>query len=252
MAKELNLRHSELLLKIKKNYLKLQQEISLWQQEEGSAILDSFRPAGLPPHFTPDSLPEEKILALWQRLNEISGENVGERELRTLWKEFKEGKAIENKPLFSRFKLAFSGVAQLACKQLQLPIAEENQAIGPCPVCGNEEFISTLVPPVGRRYLHCLLCSYERPVMTSGCVHCGSEEASKQIYLQSEEFPGVEMVACLECGSYFKQLDLRGLTAEDLVWEDIRTLPLNYAAEQWLAEQENSGIGTRLSEKNMM
>jgi FdhE protein len=27
------------------------------------------------------------------------------------------------------------------------------------------------------------------------------------------------------------------LTVDDLIWEDIRSLPLNYAAEQWLAER---------------
>lgn len=236
-SQELRLRREKELLKVKQTFLKLQSEIRAWQKENGFTGLEDLRPAEFSPYFTLDSLPEKQIIELWHRLNQASNETTETAELYSYWKEFLAGKTGDNYSLFSRLHLAISGVAQLAYKQLELPVGDEDQSIGPCPVCGAEKFIATLVPPVGKRYLHCLTCSYERPVMSSGCAHCGSEEASRQTYLHSEEFPGIEMAACMDCGRYFKQMDLREVTAEDLVWEDIRTLPLNYAAEQWLSKQ---------------
>lgn len=233
----LNLTQDEQLIEVKKKYQKLRTEIRTWQQEKGLNGLEGLRPDKFSPYFTLDSLPEEQVLELWQRLNQASGETTDIVELYNFWTEFKSGKIGDNHSLFSRLHLAISGAAQLGCQQLQLSLEEEDQPIGPCPVCGADKFMATLVPPVGKRYLHCLVCNYKRPVMSSGCARCGSEEASKQTYLNSEDFPGIEMAACLDCGSYFKQLDLRELNVEDLVWEDIRSLPLNYAAEQWLAEQ---------------
>jgi FdhE protein len=225
------------LVTAKENYLRLKDEITLWQQEQGSAWADSLQPAESSPYFTLAGLPEELILDLWQRLDASSGESVSKPELLNLWHEFKDGKFVNEYSLLGKLQLSLSGVAQLACKQLQLAELTEDQPFGPCPVCGEGGVIAFLVPPVGKRYLHCVICGHERPVKTTGCVHCGSGETSKQTYLNSEEYPGIEIVACEDCGAYFKQLDLRELTVDDLIWEDIRSLPLNYAAEQWLAER---------------
>ncbi|NMA69804.1 MAG: formate dehydrogenase accessory protein FdhE, partial [Desulfitobacterium sp.] len=103
-----------------------------------------------------------------------------------------------------------------------------------------KHFMTLLTPPVGKRYQRCLVCSYERPVNASGCACCGSMDAKKQTYLNSPEYPSIEVAICSDCDSYFKQVDLRNGMVEDLLWEDIRTLPLNYAAEKWLAEQAES------------
>ncbi|MEN6328324.1 MAG: formate dehydrogenase accessory protein FdhE, partial [Syntrophomonas sp.] len=89
----------------------------------------------------------------------------------------------------------------------------------------------------GQRIMHCTSCSFEWSVKRTGCLHCGCEDAKQQMYLKNEEFPGIEMVVCQVCGQYFKEIDGRKLSAVDYFWEDMRTLPLNYATELWLEEQ---------------
>jgi len=233
----MTIKQKEQLRKVQENYRNLQKEVKIWLEEKASAGQKIIGAAEKTPYFTLNELPEELIVDLWHRLNQIAGETKSTEDLSELLDEFKKDNAGQDPSLSSRLLLALSGVAQLAYQQLHLPVQEEDQPVGPCPVCGDNKFMAVLTPPVGKRYLHCLVCSHKRPVMTTGCVNCGSEEAAKQIYLKSEEFPGLEVAACLDCGTYFKQLDLQELPADDLVWEDIRTLPLNYAAEQWLAEQ---------------
>ena len=98
--------------------------------------------------------------------------------------------------------------------------------------------MTLLTPPVGKRYQKCLICSYQRPINASGCACCGNIEPKKQTYLKSDSYPGIEVGVCSDCGWYFKQVDLRVLKVQDLVWEDIRTMPLNFAAEKWLAGQK--------------
>jgi len=97
-----------------------------------------------------------------------------------------------------------------------------------------------LSPPNGRRFLHCSICGHEWLAKRVGCIRCGIEEGSKLNYLKSEEYPGVEIVICLACGQHSKEYDLRLLSIVDVNWETIRTLPLDYAAENWLAEQAQS------------
>lgn len=236
-AKKRTTKQEEMLSKVRENYRKLQKEVKLWLEEKASAGQKIIGAAEKPPYFTLNELSEEQVVELWYRLNRVAGETRSTEELYKLLDEFKTDNSGFDPSLSSRLYLALSGVAQLVYQQLQLPVQEEDQPVGPCPVCGDNKYMAVLTPPVGKRYLHCLVCSHKRPVMTSGCVNCGSEKAANQIYLKSDEFPGFEVAACLDCGTYFKQLDLQEVQADDFVWEDIRTLPLNYAAEQWLAEQ---------------
>lgn len=225
------------LVRVRENYLKLKAEILGWQQKQGANLKSVVKLAENAPYLSLASLPEEYIVSLWQRLNEAAGAPQEDVELQNLLHKFKQGESLED-PLVARLQLALAGVAQLVCQQLVKEPGESNQPFGSCPVCGEKHFVTLLAPPVGKRYQKCLICSYQRPVNASGCASCGSEEAKKQTYLQTEEYPGVEVAVCSDCGSYFKQFDLRKLSVEDLLWEDIRTMPLNYAAENWLAGQK--------------
>ncbi|AFM01907.1 MULTISPECIES: formate dehydrogenase accessory protein FdhE [Desulfitobacterium] len=224
------------LAAVKDNYLKLQAEIKLWQREQAPGAVAEFQLASASPFFTLDSLPEESIIDLWQRLNRVADEPQEKADLRILLDKFKNGEPLVN-PAAARLQLALAGVARMICQHLVPNPGEANQPFGTCPVCGEKHFMTLLAPPVGKRYQQCLVCGYQRPVNASGCACCGSMEAKKQTYLKSEQYPGIEVAVCSDCGSYFKQVDLRELSVEDLVWEDIRTMPLNYAAEKWLAGQ---------------
>ncbi|WP_084078810.1 formate dehydrogenase accessory protein FdhE [Desulfitobacterium chlororespirans] len=224
------------LVAVKDNYLKLQGEIKLWQQEHASSLAADFQLKPASPRFTLDNLPEESIIDLWQRLNQVADEPQEKADLRTLLEQFKQGDPLDN-PAAARLQLALAGVAQMLCQHLVPKPGEDNQPFGTCPVCGEKHFMTLLAPPVGKRYQQCLVCGYQRPVDASGCACCGSMDAKKQTYLKSEQYPGMEVAVCADCGSYFKQVDLRELSVDDLVWEDIRTMPLNYAAEKWLAGQ---------------
>lgn len=231
-----------------RTYQLLKNEVISWLDERGNFWWESLVPTETPPYYPLVDLPEEAVLELWQRLNRVEGIVVSESDLRERWNEFKAVQSVTDTEMLSRLHIALSGVAQLARETIEEPKKreEKDQADNPgeeasckssvCQICGESATLALLAPSSGKRYLHCLLCGNEWPVKRIGCIFCGSEDASEQIYLQTEEFPGVDMAVCLACGQYFKELNLRELSVEDFVWEDLRTLPLNYAAEQWLAE----------------
>ncbi len=232
-------RDEQHLAAVKNTYQKLQKEIKLWQQEKASDTIANVSLAPVSPFFTLNSLPEESILDLWQRLNNVVDKPLNEGDLRILLDKYKNGEPLEDS-ISARLQLALAGIAQVVCQNLVPTPGEQYQPFGSCPACGEKHFMTLLTPPVGKRYQKCLICSYERPVNASGCACCGSTDAKKQTYLKSEQYPSIEVAVCSDCGSYFKQVDLRKKVVEDLVWEDIRTVPLNYAAENWLAGQTES------------
>ncbi len=223
----------------KETYLRLKQEVSSWQEERGPVWIGTILQAAAPPYYSLPDLPEEAVLELWQRLN-LAGDGieVSPETLRQLWREFRQGGSIPETTLLSRLYLALSGIVQVARDSLAPDFGQEDQSAGTCPVCGEEGGMALLVPPVGRRYLHCGICGHERPVRATGCVLCGSEDPRHQTYLETPEYPGVAVAVCRDCGGHFKEFDLRRLVVEDIMWEDIRTLPLNYAADKWLAEEK--------------
>ena len=217
-------------------YSLLNEEVRRWQDERGSFWMEELSPAETPPYYPLVDFPEMVVLELWKRLNRVIGVLVSESVLRETWNEFKAGQPVSDPELLSCLQIALSGIAHLSRAPLQDQPVEPSYESTVCPVCGEGTALSVLAPPNGKRFLHCNLCGQEWPTTRVGCIRCGSEEASEQNYLNSEEFPGIEVVACEACGQYFKELDLRLLSVADYIWEDVRTLPLNYAAEQWLAE----------------
>lgn len=229
-------------------YSLLKQEVRCWQDERGNFWTERLIPAETPPYYPLVDLPEDAVLELWQRLNRVEGVVVSESDLREKWIEFKAVQPVTDTEMLSRLYIALSGVARLSREtavetkkdavnyQAEDHLEEVSHESRACLICGEDAALSVLTPPNGKRYMHCMLCGHEWPAKRVGCICCGSEEASEQIYLHTEEFPGVDMVVCQVCGQYFKEVDLRVLSVEDFVWEDVRTLPLNYAAEQWFAE----------------
>ncbi|WP_088226894.1 formate dehydrogenase accessory protein FdhE [Desulfosporosinus sp. FKB] len=226
-------------------YRLLKGEIKVWQEERGAFWAKKLNPEKSPPYYPLVNLPGAAILELWARLNRVMEEDVPESFLKYVWQNFKEGRGIQEPWLQSTLQLALSGLAQLARlkvisqaeDQNFMKENEEKQGIDTCcPICGEKAVLSVLVPPHGKRLLHCIFCGQEWPTMRVGCILCGREEASSQNYLLSKEYPGVELVTCDLCGQFFKEFDLRLLSAVDLVWEDVRTLPLNYAGQQWITE----------------
>lgn len=226
-------------------YSLLNGEVRRWQDERGSFWMSELSPAETPPYYPLVDFPEMVVLELWKRLNRVIGVLVPESGLRETWNEFKAGQPVSDPEVLSSLQIALSGIAHLSRTRIMetkkamfnapLPDSDEAQSSG-CPICGESAALSVLTPPNGKRCLHCTLCGHEWPTTRVGCIRCGTEEASDQDYLKSEEFPGIEVVACEACGQYFKELDLRVLSVTDYIWEDVRTLPLNYAAEQWLAD----------------
>lgn len=216
-------------------YSLLNEEVRRWQDERGSFWLEELSPAQTPPYYPLVDFPEMVVLELWKRLNQVIGLLASESVLRETWNEFKAGQPVSDPELLSCLEIALSGIAHLLRVNAPLHDSDEAESTG-CPICGEGAAFSVLTPPNGNRYLHCSLCGHEWPTTRVGCIRCGREEASEQNYLNSGEFPGIEVVACEACMQYFKELDLRLLSVADYLWEDVRTLPLNYAAEQWLAE----------------
>lgn len=229
-------------------YSLLNGEVRRWQDERGSFWMEELSPAETPPYYPLVDFPEMVVLELWERLNRVRGVLVSESVLRETWNEFKAGQPVSDPELLSCLQIALSGIAHLSRARimetkkdmfnapLQDHPGEPSYESAVCPICGEGATFSVLAPPNGKRFLHCTLCGQEWPTTRVGCIRCGREEASEQNYLNSGEFPGIEVVACEACGQYFKELDLRLLSVADYIWEDVRTLPLNYAAEQWLAE----------------
>ncbi|MGI6120116.1 MAG: formate dehydrogenase accessory protein FdhE [Desulfosporosinus sp.] len=216
----------------------LNEEVCRWQDERGSFWMAELSSAENPPYFPLEDFPERVVLELWERLNRVREISVPESVLRETWKEFKVGQPVSDPELLSTLQIALIGIANLLRTKAPLhdhPI-EPSYRSAVCPVCGETVTLSVITPSNGKRFLHCTFCGQEWPTMRVGCIRCGNEEASKQYYLNSKEFPGVEVVTCEACGQYFKEFDLRLLSVADYVWEDVRTMSLNYAAEQWLAE----------------
>lgn len=229
-------------------YLLLKEEVKRWQEERGTFWISRLSPAKIPPYYPIKELPEKAVLELCQRLNKLSNLEVPESMLWDMWQSFITFQPVTNNELLSRLQLALCGVAQLFRDTIvSMPMGSESCQVqdhprvlstqsATCPICGEAAGVSILSPPNGQRYLHCSLCGHEWLAKRVGCVRCGGEEASKLNYLHSEEFPGVEMIVCQACGQYSKEYDLRVRNVEDVNWETIRTLPLDYAAENWLAE----------------
>jgi|LSQX01.1.fsa_nt_gb FdhE protein len=227
-------------------YKVLKQAVDQWQQERSAHWLAVMVLAPKPTYLPLLDLPEDAVIELWQRLNTAAGASITDTEARELWKQFKDDPATMNPELISHLHLALGGVAQLAAKQAK---SQEVPAIGPsyiasddpatsylCPVCGEAATVAILKQPDGHRHLHCNTCGFEWTVKRMGCLYCRNEDAKQLTYLKNEEFPGIEVLVCQVCGHYLKEFDERQLRVKDYMWEDLRTLTLNFATERWLSE----------------
>lgn len=219
-------------------YQEMKRKILKWRGERGRYWVQRLVPDETYPYFSLNRLPKEPVLELVDRLLEGSKRSWSKDELHSAWKQYLFGKELKDQELYSGFTFAVQGVLGFARKSLPEDILQtaENYTGQVCPICGQEAGLSVLVPPAGKRMLHCTHCDHEWSAKRVGCIHCGSEKASEQIYLKNENFPGVEIAFCQSCGRDFKEVDLRKRRVEDFVWEDLRTLPLNYAAEKWIDE----------------
>lgn len=229
-------------------YKQLKQEVDVWRLERGSYWIANLSLNVKTPYLPIGDLPQDAIIELWQRLNISAKVEIAESTLWEMWEEFKLGNNTMDPEMATRLQMAVSGVARLASQtvkekgvpeQKYNPRASENpeQGVVSCPVCGEISTLAVLTEPDGKRVMHCTTCTFEWPVQRTGCLFCGSEDSKQLIYLDNEEFPGVEMGVCQVCGQYFKEIDGRKISAGDYLWEDMRTLPLNYATERWIEEQ---------------
>lgn len=224
--------------KLHEVYQVLQEKIREWQEERGGYWVQRLIPDETYPYFSLNLLPKEPVLELAERLLEESGRLWSKEELQSAWNRYCLGQEFKDQELFSKLAFAVQGVLGLARKSLTQNLLQTGNYTGQvCPICGQEAGLAVLVPPVGKRMLHCTQCGHEWPAKRVGCIHCGDEEASEQTYLKNDLFPGVEIVFCHTCGRDFKEVDLRQRKVEDFAWEEIRTLPLNYALEKWINEQ---------------
>lgn len=229
-----------------RNYQSLKREINNWHRERSSHWQPALVLASKPPYLPLMNLPEDAIIELWQRLNTAAKAEISDAEARDVWKQFKTDQTTLNPDLVSRLHLALGGVAQLAAdlaRKQKVPaiglgyVASDNHSTSyVCPVCSEPSNLATLNKPNGSRMLHCATCGFEWTVKRVGCLYCGNEDAKQQTYLNNEEFPGIEMVACHLCGHYLKEIDTRILAVQDYMWEDLKTLALNFAAEFWISE----------------
>lgn len=228
-------------------YKLLKQEADHWQQERGSYWREKLSLAEKPPYLPLLDLPSEAVIELWQRLNSAAKVEISDSDLRKIWEQFRTSQAVVDGEMAARLQMAVSGVARLAgemANEKGVPAQGFGQTASDdyhdsivCPVCGEVVALAVLTPPDGKRIMHCTSCSFEWSVKRVGCLRCGSEDAKQQMFLTNEAFPGIEMVVCQLCGHCFKEIDARQLSAQDYKWEDLRTLPLNFAAELWQAEQ---------------
>ncbi|MDO4540244.1 MAG: formate dehydrogenase accessory protein FdhE [Syntrophomonadaceae bacterium] len=231
------------------NYTMFKQEVDKWRQERGAHWLGQLDFAEQAPYLPVQDLPVEAITELWQRLNALVEVKASDAELKSIWEQFSqtpEGLDMLDEAAAARLIMAVRGVAGLAgrmAKDMKVPENEGISAAGAsrsavvCPVCSEVTELAILAPPNGKRIMHCTTCGFEWPVYRVGCVHCGNGDAKQHIFLKNENYPGIDMAVCKVCGQSFKEIDAREVAAKDYVWEDIRTLPLNYAAEQWMSEQ---------------
>ncbi len=228
-------------------YQLLKQEVEHWQQERGSYWLQQFSLADNPPYLAIAELPAQAVIELWQKLNQAAGAAVADSDLQEIWERLKNSQIVNelDSEMSARLQMAISGVAQLAgdmVNEQKLPtesskLSDNAQGGFICPVCGEVPTLAVLTPPNGARVMHCLSCNFEWPVKRTGCLFCGSGDAKQQLFLKNEKFPGIEMSVCQLCGQYFKEIDAREKLVQDYRWEDIRTLPLNFAIELWFSEQ---------------
>lgn len=234
-------------------YEQLKQEVNAWQQERGSYWLVNLSLAKESPYLPILDLPQDAIIELWQRLNISAKVETSDSALQQMWEQLKQGQNIMDSETATRLQMAVSGVAKLASQivdekgvpeQSYNPRASEDpeKDILACPVCGEISTLAVLTEPDGKRVMHCTTCSFEWPVQRTGCLFCGSEDNKQIVYLDYEGFPGVEMGVCQVCGQYFKEIDGRKLPTRDYQWEDLRTLPLNYATERWIEDQVKKNI----------
>lgn len=215
-------------------YSILKEEVKHWQDERGSFWTERLSPVKAPPYYPIKELPEEAVLELCQRLNQVSDVIVSDSVLWETWNKLKASQLVTNTELLSRMQIALGGVAQLYRRTIiETEMGSESRS---CPICDELAGVSVISPPTGKRSLHCSMCGHEWLAKRIGCVRCGSEEASKLHYLNSVEYPGIEMIVCQTCRQYSKEYDFRVKNVEDLDWDNIRTLPLDFAAEKWLAE----------------
>lgn len=225
-------------------YQLLKKEVDTWQQERGSYWQNKLTLAEKAPYMPVFDLPSDAIIELWIRLNSAAKFEKSESDLREIWERFKSGQVEMDAEMLTRLQMAIGGVAQLA-SQLASQKEEFQETEAPtnyldtltCPVCGENSTLAVLTVPNGRRMMHCNYCSFEWPVKRAGCLFCGSNDTKQQLFLNNEAYPGVEMVVCQICRQYFKEIDARKNAEPDYKWEDIRTLPLNFAAELWLSEE---------------
>lgn len=229
-------------------YRQLKLEVDAWRQERGSYWLASLSLNEESPYLPIVDLPQGAIIELWQRLNLSAKVEINDSDLWEMWEQLKSGNNMMEAEMATRLQIAVNGVAKLASQtvnekgvpeQKYNPRASENpeKNVAACPVCGEISTLAVLTAPDGKRVMHCNTCNFEWPVQRTGCMYCGSEDSKKLFYLKNEAFPGIEMGVCQVCGQYFKEIDGRMLYAADYLWEDMRTLPLNYATERWIEEQ---------------
>lgn len=229
-------------------YALLKQKVEDWQQERGFHWGKTLELAETPPYLPLVDLPAEAIIELWQELNSTASVDITDEKLMQIWQTFCNNQSLHeqmDEEMSTRFQMAIRGVAQLAAKMVADKVSDEG-GVGfsaqlhnnvQCPVCGETTSLAVVTPPGGKRIMHCNSCDHEWTVKRIKCLHCGSEDAKNHVYLNSEEFPGIEMVVCKTCGQYFKEIDIRKTPVKDFMWEDIRTLSLNYSTELWLAKQ---------------
>ncbi len=229
-------------------YKAMKQIIKEWQLERGAHWRNMLKLAEKPPYLLLRDLPTEALKELWQRLNAQVGVEIPDAELNKSLAQISEGEEVTDldTEMSTYLRMALGGVAQLAVeliaeqrvvnKSFKQEGQDNNTAQICCPLCDEPVSLAVVTQPDGKREMHCSLCGYQWQVPRLGCPHCGNEDADEQRYLRNEEFPGVEMLACLDCGQYIKEINARELIDEDYIWEDLKTLPLNFAAESWLKE----------------
>lgn len=245
MKNQLVINEDENLQQAYKKYELLKKEVDEWQQERGAHWTKMLSLAEKPPYLPIMDLPLASIIELWQRLNVAAKVDIADFALEEMWEQFKKGKSPMDAEMSTRFHMAISGVAKLASRLIEekgVQAISGSQGITVCQVCGEQSAVAAITPPDGKRMMQCTLCGYEWPVKRVGCLFCGSEDAKQQIFLQNDAYPGIEMVVCKICGEVFKEIDARELVAKDYLWEDLRTLPLNFAAKLWVREQDNNKI----------
>jgi FdhE protein len=229
-------------------YQLLKQIVDQWQQERGPDWRNVLSLTEKPPYLPVRDLPVKAIIELWQRLNIAAKVEIPDSDLSEIMAQFNKNQNTTNldAEMSTRLHMAIRGVAHLAGEmahqkgvtthKIRQTAPDGANTSMRCPVCGEVSILAVLTSPEGKRVMHCTLCGFEWPVKRVGCLHCGSEDAKQQIYLQNEAYPGIEIAVCRLCGQYCKEINARELSVQDYVWEDLRTLPLNYAAELWAKE----------------